>query len=223
MTDFHNQTERQVLVIEPDAALRRVMTLGLRQRGLHVVEASSLGDAWELAQDPPSLIVLDVGVGANSEWMLLRTLRAHRMLGAAPAVLLAWECPSDAALLGDGASRYLCLSKPFDARALYNAVETLLAAQAAPAAAGATHNRATVPAVTVATAARVAPQDPVPAAFESTPGAAPSIWPLVAAGGLTLAVVGLLINVAFVLVGAAILFVAILWWTADAAQPAPGA
>jgi CheY-like chemotaxis protein len=217
MTDFHNQTERQVLVIEPDAALRRVMTLGLRQRGLHVVEASSLGDAWELAQGPPSLIVLDVGVGANSEWMLLRTLRAHRMLGAAPAVLLAWECPSDAALLGDGASRYLCLSKPFDARALYAAAETLLAVPVAvqdPVS-------ASVPAA--AAPALAAPRDAAPVAVEAAPGAAPSIWPLVAAGGLTLAVVGFLINAAFVVIGAIILFVAILWWTGETARPALGA
>ena len=41
------QRDLLVLLIEPDAALRRVMAVGLRQRGLRIVEARSLGEAWE--------------------------------------------------------------------------------------------------------------------------------------------------------------------------------
>ena len=119
------------LVIEADAALRHIMTLGLRQRGLRVLATPSLRIAWELLDEAPAIVVLDIGVGTSSEWMWPRLLRRHRLLRAAPLVLLAWECPlAEVATSPRHQSETptrVCLAKPFDARALYAAVDGLLA------------------------------------------------------------------------------------------------
>jgi CheY-like chemotaxis protein len=199
-----------VLLIEPDAALRRVMAVGLRQRGLRVVEARSLGEAWERVAAPPAAIVLDVGLGPNSEWMLLRTLRTHRVLSQAPLAVLAWECPTAAALGEECPSPQVCLTKPFDARALYVAVEGLLLAPSqVPAAVGSS----------VALANQI-PTDPampmLVASPLARPSSAPSVWPLVTAGGATLALTGFLIHVALVVVGVAVILAAVLLWGSEA-------
>jgi CheY-like chemotaxis protein len=203
---------RQILVVEPDAALRRVMALGLRQRGAAVAEAASLGDAWETIATRPEVVVLDVGLGASSEWMLFRMLRSHRLLGDVPVVLLAWECPT-AATLGDERVPAMCLAKPFDARALFDAVEQLHASPALPVAmvAGVAAPAALA---TVAHSARVVMEVPA----EHTP--APSVWPLMTAAGALLAMAGFLIHPVFVALGIVVVFAALLWWSGETFESA---
>ncbi|GAC1448515.1 MAG: hypothetical protein PVSMB4_05770 [Ktedonobacterales bacterium] len=213
---------QQILVVEPDAALRRVMALGLRQRGAVVAEAASLGDAWETIATRPAVVVLDVGLGASSEWMLFRMLRSHRVLGDVPVVLLAWECPTSATL-GDERVPAMCLAKPFDARALFEAVEQLHAAPArlslpAPVLASAmvavaapAASAVAAPAVRMRAVAAGLPADPTPA---------PSIWPLVTAAGALLAVAGFLIHPIFIALGIVVVFAALLWWSGEAFESA---
>jgi CheY-like chemotaxis protein len=212
-----HQRDLPVLLIEPDEALRRVMAVGLRQRGLRVVEARSLGEAWERVAAPPAAIVLDVGLGPNSEWMLLRTLRAHRVLSQAPLAVLAWECPTAAALGEDCPPPHVCLTKPFDARALYVAVEDLLLAPSpVPATVGSSVALANyIP----SERAMPLPDAPLPA----RQSAAPSVWPLVTAGGATLALAGFLIHIALVVIGVTLILAAVLLWSGeagDATEPA---
>lgn len=218
-----NARGRQILVVEPDAALRRVITLGLRQRGAVVAEAAALGDVWEAISTRPAVVVLDVGLGASSEWMFYRLLRGHRLLGDVPVVLLAWECPTVATLGDDGASA-ICLAKPFDARALYDAVERLQSAPAAAMAVPALAAAASSPAVPAAATSQIhslRPQSVAGQPAGHTP--APSIWPLVTAGGALLAVAGLLIHPAFVALGIVVIFVALLWWSGETLGSATGA
>jgi CheY-like chemotaxis protein len=226
------QGAREVLLVEADPALRRVMALGLRRRGLAVREARSLGEAWEAVAEPPAVVVLDVGLDAGSEWMLARTLRAHRLLARVPLLIVAWDCPIDGGAPDDDAIRWLCLTKPFDARALHEAVAGLLAAPVAVAVApgdgaavpatapqggapGATAGDSAHPAGGAVSAASGAARDPRQAP-------APSVWPLVTAGGATLALAGFLLHPALVVAGLAICFVAILWWGSERFEPASG-
>lgn len=221
----HEQRDQTVLVIEPDGALRRIMALGLLQRGFQVIEARSLGAAWELATSTPAAVVLDISLGPNSEWMLLRTLRSHRLLGASPLVLLAWDCPSDASLVGERTTPCVCLSKPFDARALLDAVETVLVAPAGVLLHAVDRQAAAAPAAPDAAVDGEAPPVPSVDAVSASAGdraaSTASIWPLVTAAGATLTVVGLLVHVAFVILGIAIIFASILWWTGETTGPAP--
>jgi CheY-like chemotaxis protein len=209
-----------VLLIEADAALRRVIALGLRKRGVRVVEARSLGEAWDLARTPPAAVVLDIGLGPNSEWMMLRTVRAHRVLGRAPLILLAWDCPIDAALGAEDSAPRICLTKPFDARALYASVERVLAAAPAREAALAQAASVTVPSLPEVVAAQYSTELAPEGAGAKPHGSAPSAWPLVTAAGAALAVVGLLIHIAVMIVGVVIIFAAVLLWSGDAGEPA---
>lgn len=209
---------RQVLVIEPDAALRHVIALGLRRRGLDVMEARSLGELWERVAAPPAALVLDVGLDTTNEWVLLRTLQGHRTLREAPLVLLAWDCPAEMATTtnplsasahgGEDAPARICVAKPFDARALYAAVERLVAAPAlvGAVAASAAGRQAGVEEQTQErqVVSGADPHVPRPAASIST-------WPLAAAGAATLAAVGFLIQPGFALVGVVALVAAVLW------------
>lgn len=222
----HEQRDQTILVIEPDTALRRIMALGLLQRGFQVIEVRSLGAAWEVVTSTPAAVVLDISLGPNSEWMLLRTLRSHRLLGASPLVLLAWDCPTDASLAGASTAPCVCLSKPFDARLLFEAVETVLVAPAGVLVHVAEQQGGVAQARSLA-APTMSAED---YAAEGMPGGADdhtaptaSIWPLVTAAGATLAVAGFLIHPAVVILGSAIIFAALLLWLGETIEPAPSA
>lgn len=224
----HEHRDQTVLIIEPESALRRIMALGLLQRGFQVIEARSLGDAWDLATAVPAAVVLDVSLGPNSEWMLLRTLRSHRLLGASPLVLLAWDCPTDATLAGERTTPCVCLSKPFDARALLDAVETVLVAPAGALLHAVDHQSAgaqaaafEAPAVSDSAANDDASSASASLHEHATPTA--SIWPLVTAAGATLTVAGFLIHPAVVVVGIVIIFAALVLWLGETIEPAPSA
>ncbi|HEX9055950.1 MAG TPA: hypothetical protein VF818_00320 [Ktedonobacterales bacterium] len=224
MSQERDERDQGILVIESDAALRRVMALGLRQRGFQVTEAGALGDAWERIATPPAAIVLDVGVGAGSEWMVVRSLRAHRHLARVPLVLLTWDCPIDAELPDRDGVRYVCLAKPFDARALYDAVESVVRPPAVtlahanpPRVAGTARGAGSAP-----MAARDGDADDLAhPASERAPMAATSIWPMVTAAGATLLVVGFLIHPALVVTGIIVIIGAVVLWTTESVEPAP--
>jgi CheY-like chemotaxis protein len=223
----HEQRDQTILVIEPDTALRRIMALGLRQRGFQVIETRSLGAAWDVVTSPPAAVVLDISLGPNSEWMVLRTLRSHRLLGASPLVLLAWDCPTDASLAGASTAPCVCLSKPFDARLLFEAVETVLVAPAGVLVhAVAEQEGAAAQALSRATSAMSAEECAAEGIAEGADGhTAPtaSIWPLVTAAGATLAVAGFLIHPAVVILGSVIIFAALLLWLGETISLAPSA
>jgi CheY-like chemotaxis protein len=222
MMQPRDQSSRRVLLVESDAGLRRVLALGLRQRGFDVAEARALGDAWELSALPPAVVILDVGLGPSSEWTLLRALRAHRTLGEAPLVLLAWDCPADPALTDGRASPLVCLAKPFDARALFDAVEGLalvpVHVPAGPLVAVAAAAGAPEPAPDAGVSGATAGEGH--AGAEALPVSPPSISPLVTAAGALLAVFGFLIHPAFVVAGIVVILAAVLWWLREADEPA---
>ncbi|HEY7123227.1 MAG TPA: hypothetical protein VH540_04705 [Ktedonobacterales bacterium] len=192
------EQKRSVLLVEADAALRRVISLGLRQQGVEVLEAASTKQAQTLLERNPALLIVDVDGGVASDWSLLERVKADHQPASPPVVILTWDCsPLQGQAAGKSVQmanvdRAVCLVKPFDARRLLGEVETLLAAQPQEVAQPA--------------AARLleAPEEmPVPAQ---------SIWPLVLAAGLALAVSGLLVNPVVVGLGIVVAFAALLLW-----------
>ncbi len=183
-----------VLLIEADDSLRRLITLGLRHRGMHVVEASSPAELPALETLQLQLLVLDVDAGVRSDWSLLAQVQAHSQLASLPVVVLAWDyLPQETSphIATQLQTSVTCLSKPFDARALHTTIEQLLASTQA---------------------ANVAKTEAVLLAAHST-GLSSSIWPLITAAGLLLAFIGLMISVGLTAVGILIVMVALLWWT----------
>ncbi len=186
------EQKRSVLLVEADAALRRVITLGLRQQGVEVLEASTMRQAQTLLEHHPSLLIVDVDGGISSDWSLLEQARADHQPTLPPVVILTWDgSPAKSAPVAQ-VDQAVWLAKPFDARRLLGEVETLLAAQPQAAA------------QTASTRLLEAP--------EETAAPMQSIWPLVLAAGLALAVSGLLVNPVIVVLGMVVALGAVLLW-----------
>jgi len=204
-----------ILLIEADPSLRRLMTLGLQHNGLHVIDTSSLYLASITAQSI-DLLVLDVDRGMANDWSLLEKIQSNPQLASLPIVVLAWDYPGIAptttfasstaftSIIVSNSSQVL-LNKPFDARALYRIVQRLLVSRA--------EQKAAIEALAEARVLAMYSQH-----------AAPSIWPVVTAAGMLLAVIGLLFHVAIAITGMLIVVVALLLWTLGAkpeAAPMP--
>lgn len=223
-----------VLLIEGDVALRRVIALGLQHQGINVLEAASAQQARALLEQHPSLVIQDIDSAVPSDRLLLPELRARDALSETPAVVLAWECSAEVneQLAGDGAA--VCLAKPFDARHLLDEVELMLETvavrrtqrQTVAALVGepalATEGE---PSSLVAASVAVAPVEEKAAMIELREVArtsSPSIWPIVLALGLMLAVSGFLFNLVVVVLGVLIVFGAVLLWGFEPTSPRPG-
>jgi CheY-like chemotaxis protein len=138
------------------------------------------------------LLIVDVDGGVSSDWSLLESVRADQQPALPPVVILTWDCSPGRGTQAGHANQAVCLVKPFDARRLLGEVETLLAARLQVAAAQAADRLLEMP--------------------EETPVPMQSIWPLVLAAGLALAVSGLLVHPVLVALGMVVAFGAMLLW-----------
>jgi DNA-binding response OmpR family regulator len=184
-----------VLLVEGDEALRRVIATGLRLQGMSVLEAASPQQARALLEQRPSLLVVDVDSGLASDRLLLPGLRSYDGLAETPAVVLAWDCSPDLKEQVDNDGAAVCLAKPFDARRLFAEAELLLEAAS---------QRRLVENAVVASVGSFA--------FDEARPSSPSIWPIVLALGLMLAVSGLLIHPAIVALGVGVVVGSMLLW-----------
>jgi CheY-like chemotaxis protein len=191
------QAKTTVLLIEPDASLRRLIALGLQYRDMHVIEASSFDYTPSLEAQTLDLLILDMDERVSSDSSRLTAVQADPYLSTLPTILLGWEAPMF--VPADGVhehyttsdSQVTYLAKPFDVRALHMTIEQLLAIPILQQA---------VPVQGIVLPAQSA-------------ASAPSIWPCITAAGLLLTFIGLLGLLAFTIVGLCIVVVSLLWWT----------
>jgi DNA-binding NtrC family response regulator len=195
-----------VLLIEADASLRRLITIGLQYRGMQVIEASSFADLPATPAQQPDLLVLDVDCGITCDWSLLAATQAHSSFSSLPVVVLTWDEPAlplsstltsiKPQLSGTVVEeRVTCLTKPFDARALHATIEEILVTTALRQAVHSQELARNSDFVTV-------PASP-----------SPSIWPLITAAGLLIAFIGLMGMLAITAGGLLIVLVSLLLWT----------
>ena len=185
-------TRETILLIEADASLRRLITLGLYHRGKQVIDVSSPGEFPDLEKLSPGLVIFDVDGEAGSDHSLLAVIQAHPILSHVPAVVLAWDNLLPENIQQDSPQAQLtCLTKPFDARTLHTTIEHILVANTAMATSRG--------------------QEALPAAWSVSHS--PSIWPLVTASGLLLLIIGLMVQITIAALGLLILIVALLLWT----------
>src|SRR5947207_8204882 len=127
-----------ILLVEADDALRRLIVLGLRNRDMHVIEASMAEQVPTLNVEHLDMLVLDVDAGVDGDWSVLEAAQSHPLFSTLPIIVLCWEdrLPISAnkhaattALMAT--SQVIYLAKPFDARLLHGTIDQLLAAQAA--------------------------------------------------------------------------------------------
>lgn len=195
-------TRHTVLLVEANPSLRRMIALGLQHRGLHVIEASSPSSFPASLALLPDLMVLDIDGEAGNGDALLAEVGANPALSSIPVVALAWENQVAAGEPGAEIQRivspHTCLTKPFDARTLHAAIEQILLNGEAEA-------------QFVASTQKL---EHYLAARHST--TAPSIYPLLAAVGLLLAVIGVMLQITVTAVGLLIVLTALLCWTLGA-------
>ena len=190
-----------VLLVEGDAALRRVIALGLRHQGISVLEAASAQQARTLLEQQPALLILDVDSDFAGNRALLPELRSYDGLAQTPAVVLTWDCSPELNDQLESDATAVCLAKPFDARRLFTEVASLLEI--------ASQRRRVESAVAAVGQQVLAAASEVAAEARAS---SPSIWPLVLALGMMLAVSGLLITPALVVLGLVVVLGAMLLW-----------
>jgi DNA-binding response OmpR family regulator len=188
-----------VLLIETDYSLRRLISLGLQHRGMHVVEVSSPDTIPALDAGQIDLLVFDVDGSTRNDRSLLNTLAAGFDLSSIPTVVLSWDDqPATnhalSSMAGAIPTYAACLEKPFDARILHKTIDRLLAAKA------------------LAEAAVEAEQEATLLASYSAKTST-SIWPVITAAGLLIAVAGLLFQFVIAVMGLVVVVVALLLWT----------
>lgn len=189
MSQGNQPTASTVLVLEADFSLRRLIALGLRHQQLLVLEISSLDAVPTTDIENLDLLVLDVDKGFTCNWSLVELVQRHPQLACLPTIVLSWEPAAAPVPAG-----IICLSKPFDARALHEKIHELLEVRTSEK----------VAQIAQAEAALLA-------SFEHR--TSPTIWPVITAAGLLLAVIGLLLQLALVIVGVLIVIAGLLLWT----------
>jgi CheY-like chemotaxis protein len=196
-----------ILLIEADLSLRRLISLGLQNRGMHVIEASSPTTLPTLDLPQLDLLVIDIDTSAREHQSLPETIQQHPQFSTLPTIVLAWENlsleePVSSLVVTATAIQVVSLPKPFDARRLHQAVEQLLQVRAESIAAEESRAEALL------------------LATYHTTHTPPSPWPVVTAAGLLLVVIGMLLQIAVSVIGFLIIIVALLLWTLGAKAPA---
>jgi DNA-binding NtrC family response regulator len=190
--DMLQGRKHTVLLIEADKSLRRLITLGLQYRGMHVIEASSPTRIPALSSQPPAVVVLDIDGEVGSNYTLLSTFQSHPYFSTIPLVVLAWDCLVTGDNHQDSSQTSItCLAKPFDARTLHTTIEQIQDT-------GKGSNSASR-------------QELLLAKHSVTP--TPSIWPLITAAGLVLSLIGLMTQITISALGLLVILIALLWWT----------
>lgn len=196
MLDERSFSPSTILLIEADPSLRRLITLGLQHKGMHIVEGNSL-NLVPIPAPSFDLVVLDVDRGMTSDWSLLEKIQSNPHLALLPIIVLSWDSGSHTAsapmVVSNSSAQVILLDKPFDARVLYRTIQKLLTSHAA--------QKAAMEALAEARILAMYSQHAVP-----------SVWPVVTAAGLLLAFIGLLFHIALVIMGLLIVITALLLW-----------
>lgn len=183
-----------ILLIEADTSLRWVISLGLRQHDMHVIEARSPREVAALETQRPDLLILDIDTGTRSDWSLVEAAYSHPQFTDVPIVVLSWESVPAQKTSTLTRLQVAYHAKPFDARALYTIIEQLLYAQTEKE---------------IALAAQA--EELLLASYMAhTPA---SIWPVITAAGLLLALIGMMLNIFFIILGCIIILASLLLWT----------
>lgn len=115
----------RILLVEDDAALRRVIVLALEQAGYRVLVVDDDTRAVQvICDEQPDAVLLDINLPAVSGLVICRALRHRRFLAPILMVTGRGEIDERVAGLDAGADDYL--PKPFDARELVARVRALL-------------------------------------------------------------------------------------------------
>jgi CheY-like chemotaxis protein len=197
-----------VLLIEGEASLCRLISLGMQDHGIYVIEARSPTTIPSFDTQLLDLVIVDADQGTHANWSFLDLLQSHTQLSTLPTIILTWDHSSARATSSSVSSfvaartQTVLLTKPFDARALHQTIDQLLQVRAQQE----KQRENLVEERLLAT---------------YTAHAAPSIWPVMTAIGLFMLVSGLLLQFVIAILGVFVVVFSLLLWTLGGAKPAP--
>jgi DNA-binding response OmpR family regulator len=119
------QATSQVLLIEDDETLGRLLSAHLRARGYQVTVASTAESATDLLGNGlrPDIVILDINLPGETGWSVLRS-KAFEAAGRPPVVVASAMSVSPARLREFGVAGYL--PKPFAMDTLGTTLDRLL-------------------------------------------------------------------------------------------------
>lgn len=118
----------RILVVDDDALVRELLAEALTPLAAEVVEAGNVEEAEaRIAQEPPDLILLDVGLPRLSGYEFCRRLRAADATATVPVVMVTGLCGPEQHLLALEAGATDFIAKPFGLHEVYVRARNLLA------------------------------------------------------------------------------------------------
>jgi CheY-like chemotaxis protein len=122
-------TQARVLVVDDDAAIRRMIVAALRREGYSFLEAANGRDALDLMQEQhPDVVVLDLMMPILSGWDVLRERAHDAAMRKIPVIIVsANRDPEIATAVNAGICAFL--PKPFDITALSALVRSCIPAR----------------------------------------------------------------------------------------------
>ena len=114
-----------VLVVEDDDDTRVVYSDGLGYAGYRVITASTGIDGLRAARDEhPDLILLDLSLAGADGWEVVRCLKASRLTGDIPVLLITGYADLAGRAEAEGCAGFL--TKPIRLKTLWTTVASLL-------------------------------------------------------------------------------------------------
>jgi len=115
----------KVLVVEDDDDTRMVYSDGLGYVGYRVITASTGVDGLRAARDErPDVILLDLSLAGADGWEVVRCLKASRLTGDIPVLLITGYPDLGGRAAAEGCAGYL--TKPIRLKTLQTAVASLV-------------------------------------------------------------------------------------------------
>ncbi|MFT5576496.1 MAG: two-component system phosphate regulon response regulator PhoB [Bermanella sp.] len=126
-------TNRNILIVDDESAIREMIRLGLEMAGFNCMEAADAQEAHgKILDTTPDLILLDWMMPNTSGLELLRRLRRDEVSRNIPVIMLTAKDDEDNRIQGldIGADDYI--TKPFSSRELLARIKALLRRSADP-------------------------------------------------------------------------------------------
>lgn len=122
-----------ILVVDDDPQIRKLLQLILQQAGFHVTTATNGAEAFQLATaHPPDLAILDVMMPSMDGYTLCRQLRQAPTTNLMPILMLTAQSETRDKLAGFNAGADDYVTKPFESQELLSRVRALLARSQMP-------------------------------------------------------------------------------------------
>lgn len=120
---------KKILVVDDSAAVRTVAAIALREAGYEVIDAVNGSEALKkLGAERVNLIISDVNMPVMDGITFLKEVKKHPTCKFTPVIMLTTESGDDKKQEGRAAGAKAWIVKPFEPRALIDAVAKLVAA-----------------------------------------------------------------------------------------------